>query len=322
MSITILEQLGDSKQAISNEKLVSLARDAGFSMREGSKHGRYKHDRYPDIHFGISRGRGKDLSTLLLIDALKQVVRRDEEQALSASKKFAQAAEKESAERLIAIQEQLPPYVEAFYGENSEIIIRDKQIPQIGFTLNTAAEDYLLENKLRHELDTVKREFHILLSRSTMQYDMNIEFDENGTFTGTLSHTLYDIDDVILPPYPQSSDPFTAILDYQNQVLEIDFDHAARKQSALDKIDVKTVLVLHSARRGDRTNQVAYKPPGVKGTLKFTFDTFSNQRVSGDGQTSRISEDELNKLENIVNAIETKSSKQTRPQAPALTKAA
>ena len=217
---------------------------------------------------------------------------------------FQKTVEEKATARLAKIQEALPPYVEAFYGEGQSIIVRDKQVPQIGFTLHSEQEDHLLENKLRHELDSIKRDFFILLDRSHMEYDIYTLFDQDNNFTGEIAHSIYDMEPIVLPPYPEGQDPFGAICDYQDAVLEIDMAHAERKQTLLDKPFISRVLVAHHARRGERHNHVSYNIPGVDKNLSFTFETSSNQRVQGDGSMARISSKELAQLEQTIAGIE------------------
>lgn len=306
MRLLSAEELKANRQPIPTLRLIEIAKAHGFNVRNcKSSHYRCNHSEHPDIGCGIVSNDKTAISKLRLAEAIEKVEQRKIERKSTAQQKFTQAADKITTERLAAVQAQLPDYVEAFYGEDEQIIVRDRNVPQIGFTLHTAAEDQLLENKMRHELDAAKRQFYILLNRMEMEFDAAVKFDDHGNFTGRLSHTVYDMDDVDLPPYPETISPFNDIADFQNDVLEIDVDHAERREKALAKpFVIEPILVSHTARRGDRENHVRCKIPGVEKNLSFTFATYSNQRVAGNGYRARISEAELERLETTIDGIE------------------
>ncbi len=331
MSTLSAKDLRRTKQIIPLAALVNVAENHGFTVRDAKgSHVRYAHEDYPDITGTLISSTKKIGSQRSLSDAILEVQKRTAEAKQVITDKFTQAADKAAAERLARIQEQLPPYMEAFYGEGDQIILRDKQTPQIGVTLYSPEEDSALERHTRH-MDDMKRDFCRRLCKSRMLFDIDVACDGKGGFLGRLSHSIYDMEELILPPYPEAEDPTAAILEYQAQVEEIDMDHEIKREDILSKDFISRILVTHHTPRGNRTNHVSYKIPGVEKSLRFTFATFSNQRVQATnlnankakkGHTARISKAELIQLEETVSGIEKKISGNGVTPAPKLGRAA
>lgn len=306
-----VEDLRIINQPIPTRILVHLAENNGFVARRsagGTSHVRLTHTKYPDIVLGFAHGTRKKYDQRDLHKAILEIQERDAAAKQAITDKFQQTADKQAATRLANIQKHLPKHIEAFYGEGEQIIVRDTQSPQIGFTLYSAEEDHLLENKIRHQLELDKRELYILLSRSRMEYDIVAPSDKNSEFLGHLSHNIYDMDEVTLPPYPEAevSETRAAIERYQGHVKDIDLDHAIRKEELLNKDFIHSdIMVTSMARRGERHNYMSITS-SADTPLSVTFETYSNQRFKGDGSVARISEPALTKLEGVIAEIERK----------------
>lgn len=291
------EDLRNTRQAMPTKAILALAQSYGFIQRNGGSHIRLKHKIHHDVTVGIVGANKTSVSQLRLADAIEEVQKRELVAEQAITDKFEQAADKKTATRLANIQQKLPHHIEAFYGKDDHIILRDKHAPQIGITLYSPAEDALLDNKTRY-MDGLKRDFYKLLNRS------DITLKNNPNLTGLFSHDIYNLE-VTLPPYSEDQDPMEALYTYQAQIEEIDLDHAIRREELLKKpFIISDVMVGHTARRGKRQNHVTYIISDANKPLSFTFKTFSNQRVEGDGSVARISEAELIKLETVIEKIE------------------
>lgn len=245
-----------------------------------------------------------------LSDALVELEKRQERI------KAANAFEIAALDPKIAIEAKLPAHIEVERDDRTgQLVLRDKQIPQLGLTLKPG-EEKILENKVRF-LESLKREAGILLNRARNIYDIDIGSGKNGVFGGTLSHPIYDIPQQTLPPYKAGEDItfFHAMNDYITDVADIDAGHRTQLTSALRQSFVKSVFVLYHSRRGERTNIVSLEDPDG-GSLRFKFETASNRRAdSSDLHAGRITEQELRRVETFMTSLAHKHTKQSRTVA-------
>jgi hypothetical protein len=302
MRITDPAQLRETKQPLTTEQLLRLAHKWGFETRQsghGSSHIRCTHKKYPDIGFNIIRTTERLSSQRNLADAMAEIEKRKAAAKQAIRDKFSVAAE----DRLNAIREKLPAHITATLTQDGLVVLRDAQIPQIGVTLYSQKEDRLIENKIHNEIEPMKREIYIALSRLHTEYDAQAQFDD-GVFTGCVSHEVYEtLPDLVLPPYEAGGsilDIRAAIHAYQDAILSKDIEHMIRKEELLSDSHVGGTMMTFSARRGERNNHVRLNVGAEQGALSFTFKTFSNRRITGDGSAGRIAESELNKMEKEI----------------------
>ncbi len=296
-----IKSLRRSKQPLPTDTLLLIAEKCGFEVRygNGTSHIRCIHTKYPDIAFNVIRNTKRLSSQRDLSDALLEVDRRDEATLTTAFKS--------AALNIAAILDQkIPEDLEYRLTESGNIVVTDRTYPQIGITFSQK-DVRLAENKVR-ELTTAKRDYTAALARLVSQYDMTAPTIINGVFDGKLAHAVYDhMATKELPFYQEGSASYMAKASlelYQTEIENIDKDHLARKRGALALIGIERPIITCSSRRGKRHNHVSYTNGNGK-NLHFTFNTFSNQRLSPlcDGTKARISLSELERLERIAYGI-------------------
>lgn len=279
MFVDIVKELRRSRQALPTERLCSIAAAAGFDVRKGRKHIRCAHSTYPDIHVGIVSGDTTAISKLRLADAMEEIAFRERRKD-DCAKAFHVSA---SENRLTAIREKLPPYITAELTPNGNVVLRDRQIPQIGVTLRSPGEDRLIENRIHNEMEPMKRDIYVQLKRLQSEQDAIAHFDDNGTFTGHVSHEIYGDDfDVDFPVYQEGgniADLYRALNDYKDGITLKDFEQSERKDTLLKRPFLGRVLISHSDQRGERTHHVQAALPGGH-KLMLSFNSFSHARVT------------------------------------------
>lgn len=300
MSEFDITTLKTSKQVVPTAKLLNLAEKYGFEIKSsghGTSHIRCTHTKYPDIVVGLVHNTKKLSSQRDLLEAFQEIAARDE---ASLVKEFESAA----LNIVEALDQKIPADLEYRLTDSGNIVLTDRAYPQIGLTF-AQKDARIAENKVR-ELTAIKREYAILLSRMVNEYDMTPPTMEDGVFDGNLTHSVYDhMAALHLPAYQENDIAYDAMKHlwaYQESISDIDLEHACRKEDALKHPLIQHMLVTSASRRGERHNHVYYNDPQGK-TLKFSFNTFSNQRVTYHGTTARISLSELEKLERIVDGI-------------------
>lgn len=300
-SIPSAAALRNTKQPIPTERLIRWAEDAGFEAKSsgsGTSHIHFKHKVFSDLTFGMVYGSKKISSQRNLSDALIELQKRQE------SVRAANAFEIAAPDPKIEIEAKLPAHIEVERDDTTgQLVLRDKQITQLGLTLRPG-EEKILENKVRF-LESLKREAGILLNRARNIYDIDIGSGKNGVFAGTLSHPIYNMAQKTLPPYKAGNEItfFQAVNDYIAEVADIDAGNKTTLTSALRQSFVKSVFVLYHSRRGERTNVVSLENPDG-GTLRFKFETASNRRAdSSDLHAGRITEQELRRVETFMTSL-------------------
>lgn len=301
--------LRTSKQVVPTAKLINLAEKHDFEIKSsghGTSHLRCTHKKYPDIVVGLIYNTKKLSSQRDLLEAFQEIAARDE---ASIFKEFKNAAFNIAEE----LDQKIPADLEYRLTESGNIVLTDRAYPQIGLTF--AQKDARLAGNKVRELTAIKRDYAILLSRMVNEYDMAPPNMQDGVFDGTLTHSVYDhMPEHHLPAYQENDIAYDAMKHlwaYQELVSDIDLEHACRKEDALKNPFIKQMLVTSTGRRGERHNHVYYSDAHGK-TLKFSFNSFSNQRVTYHGTTARISLSELEKLERIVDGIAATSERHLR----------
>ena len=289
--IPTVEELRRDRQAITKEKFFTIAKHYGFSPRNGGNHVRVTHTTYPDIQFSPSfHSNRAHLTPLRLADAIERVQQKE----AAITKKFQLAASEKSTARLSNIKNKLPDHIEAFYDDKKQIILRDAETPQIGLTLHCVGEDCQLTTKIE-QLGILKREFYADIGRAHTQYDVQVTKQDDGTYS--ISHNIYNnLENIALPPYPDSEEPLTALMAYIDEVELIDIDHQIRLDTIKEQSNNHHVTA--SQPRGDRNNVVELRP-----NYTLSFKTSSNQRIAGDGSRARISEHSLLTLEQTISSL-------------------
>lgn len=305
MRITELNEqvvaLRASRQPLPMNRLLAIAENAGFTVRNG-KHINCVHESFRDIHVGLTHSNSA-VCKLRLADALDALSQRlqEEEQKIQA------AFNASSENRLEALRAKLPPHVTAELTQNGNVVLRDVQIPQIGVTLYSAEQDARLESHLRYEFGATKNAFYAELSKLRSLHDAEAVFDAKGNFTGKISHIVYGDDYAMEMPAYSEGDAGLVVdqvfATYREQIEMKDLEQSCRKEELLAKPFIGSILVTHAEQRGERHNHVRIKDPQA-GDLKFTFTTFSNQRVAGDGTRGRITDAELDALAAKVESVE------------------
>ncbi|PZO86406.1 MAG: hypothetical protein DI626_06730 [Micavibrio aeruginosavorus] len=299
MSITYTpEELRHTGQTVPTQQLVRILKLKGFDIRpvNGSSHIFCIHSNHSDLAYTIVKGTKKLASQREIAKILMELDRRESAGALSG--KFNTAA----ADDAFAA---LPPHIEIERDHAKGVtVLRDKNIPQIGVTLD-AGEERLAENKVRY-IESLKREAFVLLNRCRVNYDIVGNFD-HGVFGGTLSHKVYDLKPMKIAPYTagENSDKiFEKINTFTNNVMARDTEHRERLEKLLTKNFISEVAVTFHARRGERVNHVSViKPSGE--SLSLTFETQSHRRASkSDVHSGRIREQALGRLEKTILGIE------------------
>jgi hypothetical protein len=295
MRIDTPDDLRRTRQIVPYKQLLNLARNWGFTLREdtGGSHIRCTSQKYPDIVFNCVRKTGTCGSQLRLVEAMEQITARDLQKQQKIQSDFAAVSEN----RLAVIREKIPAHIIAEISPNGLVLLRDRNIPQIGVTLYSEAEDRLIENKIHNEIESLKREVFIALNRIHMEHDALPAF-ENGVFTGTINHEVYaNLPALVIPDYTEDADAadiLTSIDNYRKQIEEKDLDHAIVKEELLSRPFIGDIYVAFSSKRGDRSNYV--KVSGERSSLNFSFHTYSNQRATSDDTNARISESDLQAL--------------------------
>lgn len=300
MSLQCLDELRRGRQIIATEKLVRWAEEAGFETRrpKGTTHINCRHTIHTDIRFGIVAGSKNIASQRFLYEALTELEKRGA-QPISSARDFANAAE----ETFQTVKRLLPAYLNAEPDfQNGWVVVRDKQLPQIGVTL-PFADAHLLENKIHNIIEPMKREAYMLLNR----YDIVAgEIDKEGR--QTFSHAVYKkLPRLIAEPYRAETNPedlFAKIAELASAVETRDVEHGIKLMELLSKNFIKATNVVYSSRRGERTNLVTYESAPDK-TLRFKFPSFSNGRVMNhnDIHEGRISEETMKSLEARIEGI-------------------
>lgn len=300
MSDFDITTLRTSKQVVPTAKLLNLAEKYGFEIKSsghGTSHVRCTHTKYPDIVVGLVHNTKKLSSQRDLLEAFQEIAARDE---ASLAKEFESVAFNVAE----ALDQKIPADLEYRLTDSGNIVLTDRAYPQIGMTF-PQKDAHLAENKVR-ELTAIKRDYAILLSRMVNEYDMAPPVMKDGVFDGHLTHNVYGhMPEETLPSYQENDIGYDAIKHlwaYQEKISDIDLEHACRKEEALKHPIIQQTLVTSASRRGERHNHVYYNDTHGK-TLKFSFNTFSNQRATYHGTTARISLPELEKLEKIVSGI-------------------
>lgn len=277
-------------------KLRALAESAGFELRK-SKHIRLTHNTYPDIQLGLSHANSA-VSKLRLADALELVAHKMIESAaksVSLQSSFCAASEN----RLADIRAQLPPYVTAELTQNGNVVLRDVQLPQLGVTLYSADQDRMIESYLRYTFGEEKRTLYPALKRLVTQYDAIVDFDSNGTLGDEIKHEVYGDEFTLKIPAYQEGGSSTALSDalesYKKKIEDKDLEHMLQRDALLTKPFVGETTITHPRERGIRHNHVHFTDPRIA-DLGIVFESFSNQRVVGDGSRGRISDDELARM--------------------------
>lgn len=304
MSEFDITTLRTSKQVVPTAKLLNLAEKYGFETKasgHGTSHVRCIHTKYPDIVVGLVYNTKKLSSQRDLLEAFQEIAARD---AASIVKEFETAAFNVAE----TLNQKIPADLQYSLTESGNIVLTDRAYPQVGLTFSQK-DVRLAENKVR-ELTDQKREYAKFLHRMRSEHDVTPAHMNDGVYDGHLSHVVYDhLPEETLPLYQENDDPSDAILRlsaYVEKVMDIDFEHAERKEAALTNPVVRQTLITSLDRRGERHNHVYYTGRNGR-TLEFTFNTFSNQRLTLDGKTARISLAELEKLERIVASISASS---------------
>ncbi len=304
MSLPCQYELKKLRQKVPTTKLVEWAHAAGFVTRcSGTSHIVGKHPEY-GITFTIIATTDKLDSKRIFANALIELRKKQE----------AAAAAEIIADDVHSSMElgRLPAYIVAEQDpDTGNIVLRDSQIPQIGVTIRPD-QRHMLENKIRY-MEDIKREAYILLSRCRTQFDIDIGDTKGHAFGAIISHKMYDLPTMVFPPYAMGNDPrgfIGELAAYITQVQEKDFAHEERLKRALQHSFVKATVIVFHEQRGERTNVVSYESPAGGKSLRFNFTTASEQRaVTTDthGQMSinrgRITEQELARVENVMNGI-------------------
>lgn len=296
------EELRRTGQIIPTSKLIRWSENAGFVVRRAtrSSHIVCFHPEFQDIRFNIIHDQGTPCSQRNLADALIELEKRRIEAIRSISAPFKTVT---TENKLAAIKEKLPPYIEAETDHKTgKIVLRDQNLPQLGLTLEPG-EERIIENKVRF-LEDMKRETFILLNRARMNYDINTPM-HRGVFTGKLNHSVYrSLETDFVEPYQAGESPdklLNALQTYIGKVEDRDLEYQVRLEDALGNPAIKSLQTAFNARRGDRTNTVSYEMGGS--TLSFDFRTTSNRRADTEHDSARITGKELARVEQIVAGI-------------------
>lgn len=300
----IVTEMRATRQVIPTQKLVKWLENNGFKVRickDGSSHIFAAHRDFKDISTTFAKNTSKLDAQRMVRITLQKLAERQE----SLAAKFNESG---LTQQFIAdtLDQKIPEDLEYRLTESGNIVVTDRTYPQIGITFSQK-DVRLAENKVR-ELTAAKRDYTAALARLVSQYDMTAPTIINGVFNGKLAHAVYDhMATKELPLYQEGSVPYMAKASlelYQTEITNIDKDHLARKRGALALIGIEKPIITCSSRRGERHNHVPYTNGNGK-NLHFTFNTFSNQRLSPlcDGTKARISLSELEKLECIAYGI-------------------
>lgn len=301
----VIAEISATGQVIPTEKLLKWLENFDFEMRTktGGSHIFTSHKTETDIYDTLIRNTVK-LDTQRAVRVMLQELNK---RRIKLSQEFGEAS---LSPQCIAetLEQKIPADLTYRLTESGNIVLTDRTYPQVGITF--AQKDVrLAENKVR-QLTTAKRDYGATLGRLVSQYDMNSPAITDGVFDGRLTHHIYsDMPEKQLPLYEEGDDIYLAKAElevYQNNIENIDRAHLERKSQALERINAPQPLITCAGRRGERHNHVSYTNEGGK-TLHFTFNTFSNQRLTFDGKTARISSAELEKLERIVSGISASS---------------
>lgn len=301
MGIPSIKELKATRQVPHEHVMINWLKQSGFKMR-GCKNGSHIHcihNEFPDIAFNIVRATDTIGSLMRFTDALVELEKRREQKLKN---QFDLAAQNIRT----TLDQKIPEDLEYRLTESGNIVVTDRTYPQIGITFSQK-DVRLAENKVR-ELTAEKRDYTAALARLVSQYDMTAPTIINGVFDGKLAHAVYDhMATKELPLYQEGSASYMAKASlelYQAEIDNIDKDHLARKRGALALIGIERPIITCSSRRGERHNHVSYTNGNGK-NLHFTFNTFSNQRLSPlcDGTKARISLSELERLERIAYGI-------------------
>lgn len=286
------EELKKLRIIIPTARLVLWAESLGFETRKtGGSHIVCRHTEHPDIFFTIVHDTSKLDSKRNLADAYIALRKR----TMACKDSF----ESSNEDQLDAIKNKLPDYIDAEQDhESGQIVLRDRNLPQLGLTLQTG-EDRILENKIRY-LEDLKREALAMMGRARTNFDIGIKFS-HGVFDGHLSHTVYrNLPKMDIPPY-RANDPidklFTAVQGYIATVEERDMEYEVRLEDALSSPSLKTIQIAFNARRGERINKVQFESPKDGSLLNLEFTTKSNQRASTTEISGRISGAQLQMVE-------------------------
>jgi len=293
-------EIRNTKQVIPTDRLVRWAEESGFEVKRskgGTSHIPCRHKEFRDIRFAIIATSKQLGSQRCFSDALLEIEQR---------RNAAAATFKKSAEQKIEdAYKDLPDFLSVEHDfEKGVSVIRDRQLPQLGFTL-AFCEAHMLENKIHNIIEDYKPQLFELLGRCRGEYDIDTGMDK-GEFNGALGHTFYTISAPELPPYRAGEDSaklFKHLYDFIQQVMAQDQAHNTRLKSVLENDFVGEIKTAFTAVRGERHNYVPVtRPDGSSFTLKF--ETASNARAfDGTIQRGRITEEELAKVERVLGGI-------------------
>lgn len=300
MSVPSIKELKAIKQVPHRHLMTKWIRESGFTMRDcrrGSSHIRCTHKESPDIVFDIVRDADTVGSLMRFTAALVEIEKRRQE-ALKV--RFENAA----LDIKSLLEQKIPADLQYRLTDSGNIVLTDRAYPQVGLTF-TQKDARLAENKVR-ELTAIKREYAVMLYRMTNEHDVAPAHMDNGVYNGHLHHLVYDhMPEETLPLYQEHDEPANALEQlnaYIEKIQDIDLEHVCRKEDALSNPVIRQTLVTCASRRGERHNHIYYDGANGK-MLKFTFNSFSNQRTTYNGTTARISLSELEKLERVVSVI-------------------
>lgn len=307
------EELRLTKQPFQTSQLIRWAEIAGFKTRKsghGGSHIQCKHEDFPDLRFTIVDDSKRIANQRTLSDALVQLQKRQEAEGQDlrpAATNVKEEFQKVSKKTFGGIKRALPPYIAAeFDTKNGVVVLRDKNVPQIGMTL-APHETRLLQNKVK-EIESMKRDAFALLHRCRTQYDMDVGDLRNGNFGGTIKHAVYQMPKTAIGPYQSGDDPqrlFHELRAYIAEVESKDLEHQVKMEDLLGQGFIRDWQVQFHSRRGERSLVVVCDTPNREG-LKLTFSETSNRRCEAHDITSgRMKESELARMEKIISGIAT-----------------